>query len=761
MVSDLATLLEAVSRLNQDRRLVRVKSPLESETLLVHRLRVNEEVSKPFDIVVELLSPYAHLELKSVVGQPMVLTLATHLGTERHFHGYVREFASTGSDGGLARYEARLSSWFWFTSHRTNCRIFQDANVIDIARRVFAEHGDLASARFEVTESRYPVLPYCVQYNESDFAFVSRLLEDVGIHYRFEHTASGHTLVASDDSTQCPAQPEDALIRFHGDQGALKEDVMDKWTSCRSVAAGVHSLKTFDFKQPTNPLAAQTLSAIPRGLLPMFEHYEYDGAAAFVDAGMGDLRATVRMEESAWRTKLYEGAGTSRLMQAGHYFQLEDHFEHQDDDEAERRFFAVAVSHEARNNFLPDFSDADGSVYRGQVKSIRRKIPFRPARSPAPRMPGPQTATVVGPPGEELYADKFGRVKVQFHWDREGKSNEKSSCYVRVASPWAGEGMGGVSIPRVGQEVVVDFLDGNPDKPIIIGRVYNAGNMPPFGLEVSGIRSKTVKGEGFNEMTMHDTAGAQLFNMHAQKDMTTTVQNDQTNTINNSKTTAVAVDHTETIGNNQTMDVGVNQMLTVGANQDTTVKANRSATVLGNDVKTIQGTATTSVTGDVTQTYDATQTRKVASDYTETIGGNWQSSLTGNYAGNVTGNWADTVAGTAAWTVAGAVTETLQAGREVNVTGADKRSVAGPVEDINAGARNVSVDGAFAQGVSGTCEIGSGGAMSLISGAKIDVGVGGSAIMIDGGSIVIVAGGSTIKIDGGGVTVNGAKINLN
>lgn len=762
MDADLSELLNAVLRFNQDRRLLRVKSPLDDESLLVHRFSGSEAVSRPFDFTVELLSPYAYLELKTLIGQPLRITLQTHGNQERHFHGYVREFARTGSDGGFARYEAKLSPWFWFLGQRTNCRIFQDRNIVDIAREVFAEYGAIADARFEVAEGRYPKLPYCVQYNESDLDFVSRLLEDAGIHYRFEHAEDGHTLVASDDSTQCPAQAEDPCIRFHSEQDVTAQAVMDRWTARRTVGAAAIALKAFDFKQPRHPLASRVEGAVPRGLLPPLERYEYDGAGAFVDADRGEQRAAIRMEEAAWRTKLYEGAGTSRRMQAGHWFQIDDHFEHEAESEDDRRFFAVSVQHEAHNNFLADFKDAAGSVYRAGVTGVRRKIPFRPERAaPVPRMPGPQTATVVGPPGEELFADKYGRVKVLFHWDRNGRGDESSSCFVRCASPWAGEGMGGVSIPRVGQEVVVDFLDGNPDRPIIVGRVYNAQNMPPFGLEVSGIRSKTVKGGGFNELTMHDSDGAQLLNMHAQRDMTTTVQNDQTSTINNNKATKVAVNHTEDIGVDQTMTVGSNQTLTVGANQASTIKANRSANVVGNDTRTVKGSSSSTVTGAVTQTYDATQTRTVASDYTETVGGNWGSTLAGNYTGSTAGNWADTVTGTAAWTVAGAVTETLGAGRTVNITGADKRNVAGDVEEASSGPRSISANGPMVHATAATCEMQSGGNMTLTSGSQVLLTVGGAAIQIDGGAIVIAAGGSTIKIDGGGVTINGAKINLN
>jgi type VI secretion system secreted protein VgrG len=752
---DISAILIAVAGFNQDRRLIRVKTTLEADVLMVHRVSGSETVSQPFDLTVDLLSPYAALELKSMIGQPILLTMDTPAGVPRYFHGYVREFSRTDNEGGFARYQAKISPWFWFLSHRTNCRIFQDLSVVDIAEKIFGEHGALAKYDFAALDrGRYPAKPYCVQYNESDFAFISRLLADVGIHYRFEHTEEDHSLVASDDSTQCPPQLGDPQIRFHSEQGAFKEQAMVVWTTHRSVAPAAFSLKTFDQKQPTAPLAATVDNmAIPRGLLPPFERYIYDGAAAYLDTGTGEQRAAIRMEEATWRTKLFAGQGSSRLMQAGRYFQLNEHYEHNHEEAEDRQFFVISVKHDAHNNFVKDFTASEGSVYVGQVTCVRRKIAYRPDRLPPRRMPGLQSATVVGPPGEEIYADKAGRVKVQFHWDREGKSDQSSSCYLRVATPWAGEGMGAVSVPRIGQEVLVDYLEGNPDCPIIVGRVYNAHNMPPINLDVSGFKTKTHKGSGFNELTMCDTDGAQRVNVQAERNMDTLVKNDQSNIINNNKATAVANNHTES--------VGVNQTVTVGANQDSTVKANRSATVIGNDTRTVSGNGSSTVTGDVTQTYLATQTRAVTSHYTETIGGNWTSGLTGNYDGGVTGNWAQTVVGTTTSIEVGAVTHIIESGRDEFITGKDNRNVNGPVTDANKGLRSISVTGNLDQGASGTCDLHSDGVMTVASAAQVVHAVAASSITIDGASIVIVAGGSTIKVDAGGVTVNGAKINLN
>jgi type VI secretion system secreted protein VgrG len=533
MYPNASALLARVSRFNQNRRLVRIKTPLDDDLLLVHRLHGSEALSKPFDLTLELLSPYDQLELKQLIGQPLLLTMQTQAG-ERHFHGFVKEFARTGSDGGVASYQAQLAPWFSFLDYASNCRVFQDLSVLDIAQEVFHKYGKLADFRFDLIAGRYPKLSYCVQYNESDFSFVSRLLEDAGIYYSFEHSESGHKLVLADDSTQCLPLEGNPTVRFQPNQELQASDVLDDWRPRRRIGSALHSIKSFDFKQPRNPLAVELKSDAPRGSLPQFERYAYDGSASYGNSAIGEQLTAVRAEEAGWQTKLFEGAGTFRELAVGRYFDLDGHFEHSDDDPDEHRFIALQISHDARNNFSSDFSEAQDCIYRTSVTALRRKIPYRPLRETArPRMPGPQTATVVGPKGEEIWADKYGRVKVQFHWDRLGQFNEQSSSWVRVASPWAGSGMGGVSAPRVGQEVVVDFLDGNPDRPIITGRVYNADNMPPFGQEVSGMRSKTVRGGGFNEVTMHDSAGSELLNMHAQRNMAVVVQNDHNSTVNN------------------------------------------------------------------------------------------------------------------------------------------------------------------------------------------------------------------------------------
>ncbi|MDR2872171.1 MAG: type VI secretion system tip protein VgrG [Xanthomonadaceae bacterium] len=741
-------------RFQQDHRLIRIKTVLYPEPFVVKSFFAHEFVSAPFVYTVDMLSPDTRLELKQLIGQPARLSLAMQSG-DRYFHGYVREFARIGSDGDFATYRAEIAPWFAFLQYTSNCRIFQDKTVLEIIDDVFASYAELADYQHDLNAGNFPKLPYCVQYNESDFDFVSRLLEDAGIYYAFEHGENGHTMVLADNSPHASPIGQAATIRFKLDEGAQLEHGLDTWAARRRISTDVHTLKSFDFKQPRSSLASDHALAIPHGMLPKLERYHYDGAARFLDTRIGDVLAGVRGEESAWPTKLFEGAGVSRHVHAGGYFVLEGHYDHAEPEAAEREFFVTQVQHEANNNFTSDFAGAAPAEYRCTLTALRRKIPYRPLRiTPRRIMPGPQTATVVGPPGEEVYADRYGRVKVQFHWDRLGQFNDGSSCWIRVASPWAGSDMGGVSPPRIGQEVIVDFLDGDPDRPLIINRVFNEDNMPPFGLEVSGLRSKTVKGEGFNEITMHDTAGSELLNMRAQHNMATAVGNNQTASIAANKSTDVGGDYDLSVIGSQAISVGCERAINVTGSD--------SLSVAGDGSSNIAGAYTAVVIGAVSKSYEAGETKSIcAGGYLEDIIGDLTTALTGHYTSTRDGTWTETITGAAAWQVDGLATETLGAGRDVSIVGSDIRNVQGNIEDNNQGTRDISVDGAMTQSVSETCSIASTGEMTLESAAKVTAKVGEASLVIESGAITITVGGSEIVIDGGGVSINGGKIRLN
>ncbi|MDR2871127.1 MAG: type VI secretion system tip protein VgrG, partial [Xanthomonadaceae bacterium] len=418
MYGEVALLNSNWMKYQQDHRTIRIKTALDEDLFVVSRFQGADRVSGPFSYTLELLSPDARLELKQLIGQPVQLFLETDRG-DRFFHGYVKEFARTGASGDVVSYCAELAPWFDFLQHTGNCRIFQNKNVQEIIDEVFKAYLPLADYRYELNAGTYPKLDYCVQYNESDFHFVSRLLEDAGIYYAFEHGEDKHTMVLSDNSTIAPAIGHVATVRYRLDDDARMDYDLEQWRARRRVGADTHTLGSFDFKQPRSSLLSDSAASIPRGMLPQLERYSYDGAARFLDSRIGDMLAHVRSEEAAWPTKLFEGEGSCRHVYTGGYFQLEGHFDHTESDATEREFFVVEVHHEATNNFNTEVTDGHAAGYRCALTALRRKIAFRPLRqTPRQRMPGPQTATVVGPPGEELYADRYGRVKVQFHWDR-------------------------------------------------------------------------------------------------------------------------------------------------------------------------------------------------------------------------------------------------------------------------------------------------------------------------------------------------------
>lgn len=297
---------ETLMRLAQDRRLIRVKTVLEEETFVVKHFTGVEEVSAPYTFDIELLSAQAGLQLKQLIGQPLRLSLGDEFDG-RVVHGYVREFAQVGKQGELSAYRCELAPWFAFLQYTSNCRIFQDLNVLDIIERVFDGYPQLADYAHDLDAARYPKLSYCVQYNESDFQFVSRLLEDAGIYYAFRHSDDAHTMVLSDDSTSSEQFGEPASIEFVSDQGTLQRPGVHRWAARRRVGPTAHALKSFDFKQPRTALAASNGREVPVGALPQLERYHYDGAARFADSRVGDALAGLRGEEAAWPTKLFEG----------------------------------------------------------------------------------------------------------------------------------------------------------------------------------------------------------------------------------------------------------------------------------------------------------------------------------------------------------------------------------------------------------------------------------------------------------------------
>ena len=520
-------------------RLLRFYSPLEGDkALLVETLTGEAALSSPYRFTLGLLSKSSSIDLQDLLGKNVSVGVRLADGSEHFINGYVNVFGFTRSDGGFAFYHAEIVPWLAFLQRRTNSRIFQDASVVDVLTQIFtSDYGSLAAYEFRTAKTYLPE-NYIVQYDETDEHFVSRLMEKYGLFYYFEHSEEGHVMVISDDSrdsTFCPPQPSHAEIEFNGGNRWHDRDAITAFTARRVLQPTKVALNTFDFKSPNTVQYVELPTASRQGDVPTLEVYDGNPAFSYKDRDSGEREAQLRMEAMEWQAKLFSGESDCRGLAPGHTFKLHGHHWFDVTDEKDNDFLVIGVQLDCRNNF---FASDQQDVYRNSFTVIRRKIPYRPVREHrSPRMPGPQTATVVGPKGQEIHTDQYGRIKVQFHWDRYGRRDEASSCWIRVSQPWAGKGWGTVSIPRIGQEVLIDYLEGDPDRPVCTGRLFNADQPAPYalpdGAHMMGFKSRsTPGGGGFSEMVIHDSKGSELINIHAQKDMVTTVQNAHATTVN-------------------------------------------------------------------------------------------------------------------------------------------------------------------------------------------------------------------------------------
>lgn len=530
----------------QQDRPIQIVTPLGADVLLLEGFDGREAVSQPFRFHLSLLSEQRGIDFDAAVGMRATIKFVREEGEcVRYINGHVVAFAQGGSVQNLYRYQATLVPWFWLLNYSGGSRIFQHKTVPEIVSQIFTERGFSQDFSLRLGGA-YEPRDYCVQYRETDFSFVSRLLEEEGICYFFEHTADRHKMVLIDQSSKFPACPNQPTARYHTSaDDHLDEDAIATWNVGQEVRTGKYTTRDFNFEQPRFDLLTSINGADKR----RFEQYDYPGE--YMSANLGERLVRVRIEEQESGRTAANGTSDCRAFTAGYKFELAGHYR----TDMNRPYVLVAVTHSA---YLPANYESNaggsGANYHNEFVCIpHTATPYRPPRlTPVPTVQGTQTATVVGPAGEEIYTDKYGRVKVQFHWDREGKFNEHSSCWIRVSQPWAGGGWGAVSIPRIGQEVVVDFLEGDPDKPLIVGRVYNAAQMPPYalpgGADMMGFKSNTTKGGGgYNEIVICDGKAGELVRIHAQKDMQTTVRNNDTQHVIVDRTITVDGKHTETV----------------------------------------------------------------------------------------------------------------------------------------------------------------------------------------------------------------------
>ncbi|PQO94006.1 hypothetical protein C5614_22005 [Massilia phosphatilytica] len=537
---DVASAVASVlAKFNDGKRLLRFYSPLQGEkTLLIESLSGSSAVSDQFVFNLSLISENAAIDLKDLMGKNVSVSVQLADGSEHFINGYVHSFGFGHSDGGFAFYHAQIVPWLSYLKQRVNSRIFQDQSVLEVLDTIFkGDYNGLATYEFRVSQTYRPET-YIVQYDETDEHFVCRLMEKYGLFYYFDHKPNGHVMVISDDSRSgafCPPQQDHAEVEFNGGNRWHDRDSVTAFAAERNLQPTKVALNTFDFKAPNAMQYVELPTVTQQGDMPAMEIYDGNPAFSYKDKDDGQREARQRLEVLEWQAKVFTGASDCRGLVAGHSFKLQGHHWFDPATEGDNDFLVLSVQVSARNNY---FERGQSDVYRNTFTAIRRKIPYRPRRAHAPpRMPGPQTATVVGPKGTEIHTDQYGRIKVQFHWDRYGRRDERSSCWIRVSQPWAGRGWGTISVPRIGQEVIIDYLEGDPDRPVCTGRLFNADQPVPYGLpdgaHMMGFKSRsTPGGGGFCEMVIHDSKGKELINIHSQKDMVTTVQNTQATVVN-------------------------------------------------------------------------------------------------------------------------------------------------------------------------------------------------------------------------------------
>jgi type VI secretion system secreted protein VgrG len=598
---------------------VSVSSALADDVLLFHGMSGSEELGRLFEYRVQLLSANNGIKIADVLGKPMTVHLDLPDGSKRHFNGVVTRFCSTGGNGRLCTYEATLHPWLWLLTRASDCRIFQEKSVTEIVKDVCANaaYGGLVDIDDAALTGTYAPLSYCVQYRESDFNFVCRLLEGAGIYFYFRHDASRHTLVLADSYGAHAKVGGYETVRFCGEDGRsiVDDEGVFSWSAAGEIVSSGYTLDDYDFEKSASSTSGGLLvkASIAAGFSQAaYEHFDYPGL--YNASGTGTELARARMESLHGRCEQIEAATNARGLHAGALFSLGEHPR----EDQNREFLVTSAEYRITGDDYGSSGSSQGMSFEALVRAVGNEHSYRPLPAVAkPVVQGPQTAMVVGKAGEEIWTDQYGRVKVQFHWDRVGTDDENSSCWVRVAQGWAGKAWGAMFVPRIGMEVVVSFLEGDPDRPLVTGCVYNSDSMPPYALPgeqtKSTIKTNVTKGGGgFNEIRFEDKKDAEEIFVQAEKDYNRVVKNndtlkvgfekadkgDQTIGIKNDRSVDVGHDQKTTIGNDQTITVKHDQATTVTNDQKLNVDNNQTVAIKVDQKLDVGGNQTVSVTGD-------------------------------------------------------------------------------------------------------------------------------------------------------------------
>ena len=584
-----------MSHISQHSRSLGLQTSLGDDVLFIERITGKESLGNLFEYTVSAVAESDNFAINDLVGTDATVRMEVRrqgADTTRFFHGIISDLSHLGYDQqGNSKYELILVPWLWFLTQGTDCKIFQQKTLHDILQEVFQL---IPGASYKVDlKAEYDVTEYCVQYEETHFNFIQRLLQKVGAYYYWEHTETSHTMVICDDMISHKPIAGFETVRYRANGSTVQEEsYLSSWRMNQKVTPGRFTHNSYDFKAPKPMTNEKLLSRHINDHYHKHGNYEvYENSGDYLKTLEGENLAKIRRQELHTPTTIINSSTNARGLIVGHTF-TPTQVPRQ--DQSDKELLIIATNFEASGG---DFGSGTGTSEIGYSANITA-IPytnnvFRPERDArTPRMQGPQTAMVTGPEGEEIFVDEYGRVKVHFHWDRYTGYNAGSSCFVRVSQVWAGAGWGGMAIPRIGQEVIVDFIDGDPDRPIITGRVYNGENKTPYNLPAdrtkTTIKSNTSPGGGgSNELRFEDKKDHEEVYIHAQKDQNNVVENDETTlvkhnrveTVGNDETIKIGDDRTEVVGDNEKVSIGNNQNLSVGKNQVETVGLNKAESI--------------------------------------------------------------------------------------------------------------------------------------------------------------------------------------
>jgi type VI secretion system secreted protein VgrG len=750
---------------SQKNRALQVKTPLGEDKLLITGFRGNESLSNLFLFEMDLIADNAtEVDFSKVVGKQITLKIATPgKGSDpewRYIDGICAVFSQSDRNERFTRFSAEVVPKVWLLTQQSQSRIFQLKSVPDILKEVLK--GFDCDWKLQ---GHYEPREYCVQYRETDFDFASRLMEEEGIFHFFNHSDSGHKMVVADNPQSHPEVPGLTTARYGMIEGGLrKADHIYSWRKIQSLRTAKYTLWDHNFQQPTQNLEAKVeiTDSIQAGTVShklkdqtnaSLERYDFPGAYAVRFDGVSpsggaqsdrlqkilddkDRTVKLRMQAEAAEALKIEGTSSCANFVAGHKFTLDRHFDANGD------YVLVSVAHDA--SIIDSYtSGAEGQEFSctNSFTCIPFQLPYRPPRKTLrPFVHGVQNAIVVGPAGDEIFTDKYGRVKVQFYWDRHGKKDANSSCWLRVGSSWAGKQWGFIQIPRMGQEVLVAFVEGNPDEPVIVGSVWNPETMPTYGLPGnktrSGVQTRSSLSGGaanFNEIRFEDKKGSEELYVHAEKDQNNVVEHDETTEVGHDRTEHVGHDEKITIDNNRTEKVGVNEDITIGSNRTEKVGVNETITIGSN--RTEQVGANESIT------VAANRTRNVGQNETVTVALNRARTIGINDAITVGAAQAITVGAVQAITVGADQTNTIGANQATNVAGNRTESVGSD--------EHVGIQGKRSHEVQKNDTLTVGKELSITAGDSITLTTGSASITMQKDGTITIKG-KDITVDGSG-----------